>query len=59
MTAAAGTYRYPFPPFPDGWFQVGYSEELAPGAVVPLKYFGRDLVMYRGEGGAGTVVKVP
>ncbi|MFZ4739264.1 MAG: Rieske 2Fe-2S domain-containing protein [Bradymonadia bacterium] len=52
MTARAQAYRYPFPPFPDGWFQVGYSQELAPGAVVPLKYFGRDLVMYRGEGGA-------
>ena len=50
-TPSLSTYRYPFPPFPDGWFQVGYSDELAPGQVVPLKYFGRELVLYRGEDG--------
>ncbi len=39
------------PPYPNGWFQVGYSDEVAPGASMPLSYFGRDLVMFRGEDG--------
>lgn len=37
--------------FPTGWFQVAWSEEIAPGDVRPLKYFGKDLVLYRTEGG--------
>lgn len=37
--------------YPASWFQVAWSHELAPGAVIPLQYFGRDLVCYRGESG--------
>ena len=44
--------RYSFPPYPDGWFRVAYSDELARGAVLPLDYFGRELVLYRDEAGA-------
>ena len=36
---------------PSGWFQIAYSHELVPGGVIPLRYFGRDLVLYRGESG--------
>ena len=43
------SYRFPFPPYPDGWFQVAYSDEVAPGQVVPLSYFGRELVLFRDE----------
>ncbi|HEY6458762.1 MAG TPA: Rieske 2Fe-2S domain-containing protein, partial [Polyangiaceae bacterium] len=43
--------RFPFPRYPNGWFQVAYSDEVAPGAVVPLRYFGRDLVIFREERG--------
>jgi nitrite reductase/ring-hydroxylating ferredoxin subunit len=43
--------RFPFPRYPNGWFQVGYSEDVKPGGVVPLKYFGRDLVLFRSEAG--------
>jgi len=43
--------RFPMPRYPNGWFQVAYSDELAPGAVKPLKYFGKDLVLFRTEGG--------
>jgi 3-ketosteroid 9alpha-monooxygenase subunit A len=32
---------------PSGWFQAGWSHEYKPGAVKPLRYFGRDLVGYR------------
>jgi nitrite reductase/ring-hydroxylating ferredoxin subunit len=42
--------RFPFP-MPNGWFIVSTSAELAPGAVVPLHYFGRDLVLFRTEAG--------
>ena len=48
--------RFPFPPFPNSWFQVAYADELAPGAVLPLKYFGRELVAFRGEDGAPHVL---
>ena len=34
-----------------GWFVVAYAQELAPMAVTPLRYFGRDLVAWRGEDG--------
>jgi len=40
---------------PTGWFQIGWSDEIAVGDVVPLKFFGRELVAYRTEGG-GLVV---
>jgi len=38
-------------PLPFGWFMVAYSDELAVGEVKPLYYFGRDLVLWRGEDG--------
>ncbi|MFO0692501.1 MAG: Rieske 2Fe-2S domain-containing protein [Polyangiales bacterium] len=43
--------RYFTPPIPNGWFQVAYEDELTPGSVVPLKYFGKDLVLFRTESG--------
>lgn len=36
---------------PTGWFQVGWSGEIAPCGVKPLKYFGQELVAFRNEGG--------
>lgn len=50
------TARFPFPATPDGWYQVAYGHELAAGSVVPLHYFGRELVAYRGA--ADGVVRV-
>jgi phenylpropionate dioxygenase-like ring-hydroxylating dioxygenase large terminal subunit len=32
---------------PTGWFQVGWSADLAEGAVVPLNYFASELVAFR------------
>lgn len=37
--------------FPAGWFQVGWSHELAHGDVHPLRFFGEDLVLCRYESG--------
>ena len=39
-------------PIPFGWYAVEYSDELAPGAVKPMHYFGRELVLFRTEAGA-------
>ena len=49
-------YRYPFTPYPNGWFRVAYSEDLGPRQVQPLKYLGRDLVLFRGEDGQARVL---
>jgi nitrite reductase/ring-hydroxylating ferredoxin subunit len=48
--------RFPFPDYPDGWFRVGYSAELKPGDVQPIKYFGRELVLFRSESGKASVL---
>jgi 3-ketosteroid 9alpha-monooxygenase subunit A len=43
--------RYPFPPYPNGWFRVAYAKELAVGEVKARHYFGRDFVLFRSEEG--------
>ena len=48
--------RFPFPRYPTGWFQVAWSSELAAGEVKPLAYFGKQLVLFRGEGGEAAVL---
>ena len=44
-----------FPGYPRGWFVVGLQKELSIGEVKPIKYFGKDLVMYRTESGKAVV----
>ncbi len=46
----ASNGRFPFP-LPDGWFQVGYGDELALGELRSLRYFDRELVMFRDDAG--------
>lgn len=36
---------------PTGWFQIGWSADVAAGEVKPLRYFDRDLVAYRTQSG--------
>lgn len=36
---------------PAGWYAVAYSDELPTGAVLPVHYFGRELVLYRTDSG--------
>lgn len=43
--------RFPFTDFPSGWYVVGLSSELPPGAVRTIRYFDRELVIYRTEAG--------
>jgi phenylpropionate dioxygenase-like ring-hydroxylating dioxygenase large terminal subunit len=37
---------------PVGWFQIGWSAEFPPATVKPLRYFGFELVAYRGDSGS-------
>lgn len=41
---------------PYGWFQVAYSEDLAPAESLAMHYFDQDLVLFRGEDGIAQVV---
>jgi len=55
MAGASGS-GVAFHEFASSWYQVAWSHELAVGAVVPLRYFGRELVLYRGEDGTPVVL---
>ncbi len=48
--------RFPFPPYPNGWFQIAYSDEVEPGGVKPIRNFGRDFVLFRTEAGEAHVL---
>lgn len=50
------TLKSPSSVFPTGWFQVCWADELVPGDIKPLRYFGQDLVCYRGETGRVVVL---
>jgi phenylpropionate dioxygenase-like ring-hydroxylating dioxygenase large terminal subunit len=40
--------------YPTGWFQIAWSDEVAVGEIKSLRYFGEDLILWRGEDGALT-----
>jgi 3-ketosteroid 9alpha-monooxygenase subunit A len=42
--------------YPFGWFGVGYSDELAVGQVKSIRYFGRELALWRGVDGKARVI---
>lgn len=42
--------------FPRGWFVIAFAEDVAVGEVKPIRYFGRDMVLYRGEDGVARVL---
>ncbi|MCZ6822371.1 MAG: Rieske 2Fe-2S domain-containing protein, partial [Deltaproteobacteria bacterium] len=48
--------RFPFPAYPNGWARVARSEDLGAKGVVPMRYFGRDLVLFRTEAGHARVL---
>ncbi|MGD9794801.1 MAG: Rieske 2Fe-2S domain-containing protein, partial [Acidimicrobiia bacterium] len=41
---------------PTGWFNIGWSAEIAPGGVKPMRYFGHDLVAFRSTTGELSVL---
>jgi phenylpropionate dioxygenase-like ring-hydroxylating dioxygenase large terminal subunit len=48
--------EFPFPAYPNGWFAIAYGDEVAVGSVSPVEYFGRELVVFRGEDGGVRVL---
>jgi 3-ketosteroid 9alpha-monooxygenase subunit A len=42
---------FPHGRYPAGWFQIGWSDDFPAGVSKPLRYFGRDLVVFRGGAG--------
>lgn len=42
--------------FANGWFVAGFSDELPAKGVLPLRYFGVDLVLFRTEAGAAVIL---
>jgi nitrite reductase/ring-hydroxylating ferredoxin subunit len=47
--------RFPFG-IPKGWYVVARSDELSPGDLKPLHYFGEELILFRGEDGAAGLI---
>jgi phenylpropionate dioxygenase-like ring-hydroxylating dioxygenase large terminal subunit len=43
---------FDFPLAPNGWIQVGWSDDLAKGERLTLRAFGRELVLFRAQSGA-------
>lgn len=37
--------------YPTGWFQIGWSDDIAPGEVRTVHYFDQDIVLWRSESG--------
>ena len=48
--------KFRFPGMPLGWYVVATSGEVRAGQVVPVKYFGEELVLYRTESGEARLV---
>jgi nitrite reductase/ring-hydroxylating ferredoxin subunit len=44
------------PPYPEGWFALGFSDELRSGAVLSRPFMGGDLVLYRTSSGRARAV---
>ncbi len=43
-------------PIPFGWYAIEYSSQLKAGEVKPLRYFGKELVLYRSDSGEAAVL---
>lgn len=48
--------RFPFTSYPNGWYTVAWSDELRPGDVLPVRYFGKELVLFRTQEGKATLL---
>ncbi len=48
-------YRYPFEAYPTGWYLIAESSKVKPGQILPLRYFGRDIILFRTESGKAVV----
>jgi nitrite reductase/ring-hydroxylating ferredoxin subunit len=48
--------RFPFHPYPNGWFVVAFSHELPVLGVQAIHYFGQELVLFRTADGTARVL---
>lgn len=48
--------RFPFPPFPAGWFRIADCRDVRPGRITTVRYFGRDLIVWRDQVGEVVVM---
>lgn len=48
--------RIPLPPYPNGWFAVSHSDELAVGDVKTVHALGHEIVVFRGASGEAFAV---
>jgi phenylpropionate dioxygenase-like ring-hydroxylating dioxygenase large terminal subunit len=48
--------RYRFTNYPRSWYRVAHGRDVASGAVISVRYFGRDLVVFRGEDNVARVL---
>lgn len=56
MAKRISSKKNPFVGYPKGWFVVAFSDELPVGGVLKMKYFGTELVAFRGESGAVAIL---
>lgn len=56
VTAEARPTRFPFAPYPNGWYRIAWSDELAVATTKALRWLGRELVAFRGADGAARVL---
>lgn len=48
-------YRYPFTPFPEGWFFVCHASQLAHDALFTRLFLGQEIIAFRNEQGEARV----
>lgn len=49
-------YRYPFTPYPNSWYRVANSADIKPKQSKRVSYFGKELLVFRGEDGQVGVI---
>lgn len=56
IVPSSGPRQRAFPAIPNGWFAVAFSDEVKAGGVRPLRYLGRELVLFRSSTGVASVL---
>src|SRR6478735_7230328 len=57
MQASEPLDRHPsLPPFPRGWYCVGFGHELAPGGLISRRLAGEEIVVFRTRSGRAVAV---
>jgi nitrite reductase/ring-hydroxylating ferredoxin subunit len=49
-------YRYPFTPYPNGWFRLAYSHEVARQSIRRVSAAGQELIVFRSADGRASVL---